>query len=186
MSPRRWFEAGTLCVLLAGSAWLGQLMHHNYVVHDEGRSAPALAPADVPALDGAGVPAAVVLADRARPLLMLVLSTECPFCEANMPNWKALAAQMEREDAPELVVLSVSPAQATRAYLERHGLQVGFRVIDPSALELLGLEGYPSTVAFHPGDRRLRTWTGVLTEGDQRAVLAWGRTPWQQAPTNAN
>jgi hypothetical protein len=186
MTSRRWIEIGTLCVLLAGSAWLGQLVHHNYVVHADGGSGPMLAPAHVPAVDGDGVAAPLVLVERSRPLLMLVMSTECPYCEANMPNWRSLAERIDDTDGPEIVVLSVSDAAATRAFLERHGLEVPFRVIDSSALELLGIDGYPGTVAFHPEDRVLRDWAGVLDDADQEAVAAWARTPWKPRRADAD
>ena len=95
-----------------------------------------------------------------------------------MPNWRSLSERIAATTETELVVLSVSETEATRAYLERHGLEVAFRVVDPSALELLGLNGYPSTVAFHPADRVLRAWIGVLDDPDKAAVLAWAGTPW--------
>jgi len=182
-------ELTAIGLLLAGSAWLGQLVHHNYVVHSDAVvGANALAPGDLPAHDPAGTPASVQLAGRERPLLLLVLSTECGFCEANMPNWRSLADRIGEagERAPEVLVLTVSTATETRAYLKRHGLDLQFRVIAPSSLPLLGIEGYPGTVAFHPSDPSLKVWAGVLDDGQQEAVMSWSRTPLQSAPADAN
>ena len=189
VSWARVLELTTIGVLLAGSAWLGQLVHHNYVVHSDAVvGANALAPGDLPARDAAGATAPVQLAGRERPLLLLVLSTECGFCEANMPNWRSLADRIDAAgaQAPELMVLSVSPVAETRAYLERHGVDLPFRLIAPSSLPLLGIDGYPGTVAFHPADPALRVWAGVLDQAQQEAVMSWSRTPWRSALADAN
>ena len=184
----RLLELSTVAVLVAGSAWLGQLVHHNYVIHGEPTEG-ALAPPDVPASSADGAVAPVNLAGRERPLLLLVMSTECGFCEANMPNWRQLAGGIGTagDQAPDLLVLSVSPADATEAYLQRHGLDLPFRVISPASLPLLGIEGYPGTVAFHPDDPTLRVWAGVLEAPHQEAILSWSRMPWRAvARANAN
>lgn len=173
-------EIVAVASLLAGTAWLGQMAHHNYLGHVDSLAETTLAPGDLPAADLAGQTAPVLLAGRERPLLLLVLSTDCPFCEANMPNWRALADQIARRgaEAPELMVLSVSESGETRDYLARHGIDLPVRLISPSVLSLLGIPGYPGTVAFHPSSPALLAWTGVLEDGDQEAVMSWSRTPW--------
>lgn len=165
-----------LAVLVAGTAWLGKLVYHNRTEHgktsaNEVRRAPRL----IPAKGGGGEAADLRTDGRTRPLLLLVLRTECPFCEQNMPGWGELLADLAvlGDGGPEPVVLSVSPPEETAAYLARHDLEVGVRYVEPGVLPLLGLVGFPSTVAIDPGQGSLSVWDGVLTETDRRTVLAW-------------
>lgn len=172
---KRLSEVAMVLVLLAGTGYLAKQLHHNYVVHGPSVSEVRTAPKAIPTRDGAGERAVLGIEHRDRPLMLLVLRTTCPFCEENMPNWDLLADEFATAgvEAPELVVLSVSSPADTRAYLARHGLDVEARYIDPAVLPLLGLEGYPSTVAVDPQTRSLSVWDGVLQEGDQDAIRAW-------------
>jgi hypothetical protein len=177
-------EALTVAALLAGTAWLGQQVHHNYVTHPGAlaRAGVAVAPMTVPATTTTG--AAADLSVRAVPQarVLFVVSTDCPFCEQNMPEWLRLAASLrEMGSAPRPVVLSVSSAEETEAYLARHGLDADVRLVDSAVLPLLGVTGYPSTVAIDPGTGAISSWTGVLSEGDHQALLAWSESRRQVA-----
>lgn len=172
----RILEYAVIGALVGGTAWLGQLTYHNVVVH--GQAEPATvrtAPVDLPVTSIAGQPASLPV--DGRNLMFLVLSTECRYCEQNMPEWRRLVAEVRAlgDTAPEVVVLSVSEARETERYLERHGVDVPVMLIDPSVLELLGLDGYPSTVVVDAG-RALSAWSGVLDTAEHAALLAWARS----------
>ena len=90
-------EVTTILALIAGTAWLGQLVRHNYVTHAEssGSAGPVTAPVDIPARTLGGVDAVLQVSGREAPLMLFVLSTTCPFCEQNMSEWRSLAARID-------------------------------------------------------------------------------------------
>lgn len=180
MSSERLSKLGELAViaaLVAATGYLGSLVHHNYVVHGSGSAADPVrfGPRMIPARGDTGQTAPVILEGLDRPVLLLVMRTTCPFCEENMPGWVELAAGLEElgPDRPDAIVLSVSGPDETRAYLDRHGLDLPVRYIDGGTLPLLGLAGFPSTVAVDPVNRGLAVWEGVLTPADREAIQAW-------------
>ncbi len=175
----KWLEYGVIALLLAGTAWLGQLTYHNVVVHGRlTQAVPSVAPVELPVTTLTGQAVTLPLAGRDRAVVLLVLSTECPFCEQNMPEWRELAEAIGRlgPGAPELLALSVSPAEDTRRFLREHGVDVPAMLVDRAVLTLLGLPGYPSTVTVNPIDRAMAAYTGVLTSGDQRVLISWARS----------
>lgn len=173
-------EGLVVAALFVGTAWLGRQVHHNYVVHPRtvASAGVAVAPMAVPATTVAGEAAPLAIRDVPRARLLLVMSTDCPFCEENMPEWQhltgALRAMGDAHPAP--VVLSVSSGEETAAYLARHGLQAEVRLIDRAVLPLLGLTGYPATVAVDPSTGAISSWTGVLDDAEHQALLAWAAT----------
>lgn len=191
MSARaaRLLEYAAIGVLVAGTAWLGQLTYHNTVVHSRTVESRAVAPVEIPGASLDGSLTSLAVEGRERPLMLFVLSTECPFCEQNMAGWRRLSAELsaQGEGAPEVVVLSVSPAAETRAYLEAHGVQARVVMVERSVLKLLGLTGYPSTVVIDGGSRDMTAWSGVLDEYDHRALMAWSAGAARSAtPTALN
>ncbi len=170
-------EGVVVVVLLVGTAWLGRQVHHNYVEHPRTVASVgvAVAPMTVPATTIAGDAASLAIRDVPRARMLLVMSTDCQFCEENMPEWQfltdALRAMGDKHPAP--VVLSVSGADETAAYLARHGLQAEVRLVDRAVLPLLGLTGYPATVAVDPSTGAISSWTGVLDDAEHQALLAW-------------
>lgn len=181
-TPRlhRFLEILVVAVLVAGTAWLGKLTYHNTVTHgaDAPRQGVQVAPVDIPAMSIGGQLVDLTIQGRERSLILLVLSTSCRYCEQNMPAWHRLVQEVRSlgPDAPELVALSVSTADETQAYLQDHGIDVPVLLIDPTVLTLLGLTGYPSTLTVERTTRSMATWSGVLEEGDHRALLSWART----------
>jgi hypothetical protein len=77
----------------------------------------------------------------------------------------------------------VSSATDTADYLERHGLEAEVRIVDPAVLPLLGVSGYPATVAIDPATGAISSWTGVLGEADHEALLAWSDARREVAPS---
>jgi len=167
-------------VLLAGTAWLARQVHHNYVVHPRSVASEgvAVAPMTVPARSASGGVAPLAVRSVPRAQLLLVVSTDCPFCEQNMTEWRRLTGALSAlgDHAPTAVVLSVSGAEATATYLERHGLRAEVRLIDRAVLPLLGVTGYPATVAVDPSTGAISSWTGVLGDADHQAIMAWAES----------
>ena len=171
-------EIGVVVLLVVGSFWLGQIALHNHVTHPEElrRAAePRFAPVRISARTLDGAAGDLRIHDRQRPLLLLVLSTDCPFCKQNMPNWRRIVQQVEAlgETAPEVLVLSVSSSQETSSYLTAHGIDVPALLIERSELGSLDLTGFPSTVAIVPAARSVQSWPGVLNDVAQETILAW-------------
>jgi len=166
--------------LLAGTAWLAQQVHHNYVVHPRtvASEGVAVAPMTVPARSATGGVAPLAVRAVPRAQLLLVVSTDCPFCEQNMSEWRRLTDALDAlgDTRPTAVVLSVSGPEETAAYLERHGLEAEVRLIDRAVLPLLGVTGYPSTVAVDPSTGAISSWTGVLGDADHQAIMAWAES----------
>ena len=183
MKPRnaRIVEGVVVVTLLAGTAWLAQQMHHNYVVHPRSVASEgvAVAPMAVPARSVAGTVAPLEIRSVPRAQLLLVMSTDCPFCEQNMLEWRRLTEALDGlgDARPTAVVLSVSGAEETAAYLKRHGLRAEVRLVDRAVLPLLGIAGYPSTVAVDPSTGAISSWTGILGDADHQAIMAWSEAP---------
>ena len=173
-------EGVVVVALLAGTGWLAQQVHHNYVVHPRSVASEgvAVAPITVPARSPSGAAAPVTVRSVSRARVLLVVSTDCPFCEQNMTEWRRLAEELSRlgDSGPQAVVLSVSDAEETSAYLARHGLQAEVRLIDRAVLPLLGVGGYPATVAVDPSTGAIASWTGVLGDADHSAIMAWAES----------
>ncbi len=173
-------EVGLILVLVAGTAWLGQMMHHNYVTHGQASriNGPLTAPVDIPGRTLTGEPSALDVSGRPRPLMLFVLSTACPFCEQNMPEWRSLASQIAElgPRAPEIYVLSVSTPDETQEFLATHELDLPVRLVDKAVLPLLGLTAYPSTLGIDPLTRGIAAWDGVLNDADQEVVRTWARS----------
>lgn len=178
MSERRLLarlpEYAAIAVLVAGTAWLGGLVRHNYVEHGASEQAAGrvAAPAALPAADASGDPVSVRLNEHEGPVLLLVLSTQCPFCEENMDSWRSLVNSW-RAASPgaEVLALSIGTSEQTRTYLAAHRMDVPFHTITPAVLPLLGATGYPTTAVFVPADRSLAVWGGVLGEAERIAIL---------------
>ena len=172
----RVFTVAVVVVLLAGSFWLGQLVVHNHRSHaSPPASAVALVPDALEATDLAGKAAPLATGDVERATLLLVLSTECRFCERNMPEWRSLVGSVRElgSGGPDIVALSISPAADTTEFLSAHGVNVPVLLIDDDVLAGLGIPGTPATVGVRPGAETLETWLGMLDRDDTAEVLAW-------------
>ena len=187
LNSARIVEGVVVVTLLAGTAWLAQQVHHNYVVHPRSLASEgvAVAPMTVPAKSASGGVAPLAIRSVSRAQVLLVMSTDCPFCEQNMPEWRRLTDSLKGlgDARPTAVVLSVSGAEETAAYLERHGLQAEVRLVDRAVLPLLGINGYPSTGAVDPSTGAISSWTGILGEADHQAIMAWSEAPRGDVPS---
>lgn len=179
----RAFRYAAVVALLAGSFWFGRLVVHNHRTHADPPVTPSTTTTEPVAIVGHGLDGEtewIRAVDLQRRTLLLVMSVECPFCERNMPTWvelvDALEASPDSADV-DVRVLSVSSAEDTRAYLERHRLAAPVLLVDRTEVRALGLAGVPATLALTPGSEVVRHWSGVLDERAQTAVLDWSKGP---------
>jgi len=175
---QRAVEVAATVVLLAGSAWLGQLVYHNNWGHVSQEPAPANFPEEIVARTSTGTPTVVQrdrLGDKA---VFLVLSVDCRYCKENGPNWKALVEEIGDDAGSDVrvSVLSLSSPEDTAGYLEEHGISAPVLHIDRAELGVLGLRGVPATLGVSPRGGTMRAWTGVLDDAVQATILAWTAT----------
>lgn len=116
------------------------------------------------ALDLEGRDVRLVFDGKERETMLLVLTTTCAACQANLPNWLEL---VERHDEGlDFVGLSLDTVEATRSYAEARDLPFEvFVAADPAAFKTrYEIAGVPETI--HTGrDGRVRgAWLGVLPE----------------------
>jgi hypothetical protein len=148
-------------------------------------------PRELPTTRLDGTNAYLEVRSSARPLLLLVLDTECPACMENMANWQSLARELgaSANGVPQTIVLSISPMAETVSYLNAYTVpNADVHLIEQWALSALSVTGTPTTLAFEPATGELVQWVGVLSEGDLEAIRRWaeavsvgsGATPARQ------
>ena len=188
---RRTLELFVVAILCAGSLWLGKLLYHNYWEHprNEAASAPNVAPDLLVGRSTDGEVAVVRLTEPGEPTLLLMLSTECPYCEQTLPMWREIldAADRAGRQGIRTMVLSTSPPTDTLQYLEANGLGVSSTLlIGREELAALGASGVPTTALVRPADRTFRRWTGVLDGSEVEEIIALLRaTAAQEEPVPA-
>lgn len=99
-----------------------------------------------------------------RESLLLVFTTTCPACQENQKAWRSLYGQLE--ERVDIVGISLSDPDSTKAYLKTHELP--FPVVMPadsktftSAFEISAV---PTTIRIGRDGRAQESWLGLLTE----------------------
>lgn len=169
----RHFERAAITLLAMGSLWLGTLIYHNHLGghgSSPGPSSPASSPTMVIGVGMDGQPKATELDSIT---LLFVLSSDCRYCEQTMAAWKRLAAALTNADTIEanVLVLSTSSAEDTSSYLQRHGLDARWLLIENTELAALGARGVPATLIVGPAPQAPRLWLGPLDEAEEAAIL---------------
>lgn len=102
--------------------------------------------------------------------VMLVLESQCHFCEESLPFWKRLARKRASlKDRFRIVGLSMNPVEIGRAYLEESGLAVD--AVERYPLERLDrLSGTPTVWVIDRSKRVLGVWSGKLDARQEAAV----------------
>lgn len=134
-----------------------------------------LRPIDARNLEGRDVRLAFDNAERET--VLLVWTTTCPACQANLPNWLALVERFgERYD---FVGLSLDSVEATKSYVAARALPFEvFVATDPAAFKTrYDIAGVPETI--HAGrDGQVRgSWLGVLPKDFLDRGLMGGEEP---------
>jgi hypothetical protein len=164
-------------LLILGSFWFGTLVYQNHWAQP-GKPPPisSAAPEAISTWTLAGEARSLEPGDLKHPILLLVLSADCRYCEQNAPQWRGLVDSLGgAESAPAVLALSLSDAEDTGRYLEDNHLEVPVLLIDQAELSALGLRGVPGTIALDPGSDRMRSWIGVLSKSETATILAWAK-----------
>lgn len=148
---------------------------YGYLSSREGRPR-VVSSADMPPLyNEDGSVAALSAPTPAKPLLLFLLSTDCPYCAETSVAWRDLATRVrDAQVAPaQPYVLSISSVTNTRSFLREYGL-AGIPVfyVDDAALGSLGVRAIPSTI-LHQQRGDAHYWDGVLSTHDVETIANW-------------
>lgn len=102
----------------------------------------------------------LILHNRSTPLVLLVLSAECKFCNIVAPEWARFLNSLNPA-AIDVALLSRSNSQETLSFASRWGLRGTILLIEAQDLAALGLGGYPGSIVVMPQSDRLSLWTGT-------------------------
>lgn len=100
----------------------------------------------------------------AKRTLVLLLSTGCPACIANLDHWRELTASLDPEQW-DVIWLSRDPWGMTRDFVAEHGL--AGRVLSEFSCRnyaRLSLRLVPKTIVLDPGGKVQRAWEGQLDD----------------------
>ncbi|MEM9293466.1 MAG: TlpA disulfide reductase family protein [Acidobacteriota bacterium] len=104
--------------------------------------------------------------------LLFIFTTDCSNCQATQPTWEELHQTIG--DSVSIVGLSLSEADLTRSYRDRHSIPfpVGLPT-DPSAfMAALTVNGVPLTFRLDASGRVVGSWSGTLSEKHKSEIAA--------------
>jgi len=96
-----------------------------------------------------------------RPVLLYWFSPACGWCQTNLPNLKALAAQSNGR----YTLLPVSSADKVDIlrYVQREKVQFPVYTIDAAVAKQYRLDGTPATLLLSPSGTLEKRWTGAYS-----------------------
>ncbi|MEX1129995.1 MAG: hypothetical protein WEB50_15605 [Vicinamibacterales bacterium] len=114
----------------------------------------------------------VVAADFSRysSTILLLVHSQCQFCTASMPFYRAISAAVAECSGVGLRFVSSQPLETARAYTSEHGLG-DVDIISVSNGMLRGT-GYPTVVVVDSSGKVTARWRGFLREDRQTQALA--------------
>ena len=159
------------CLVLSGLvvvlAWQNWSMKRQLSSAAHGPELPpdALKPGDrldaFEVLDASGTPMRVEFGGASPKTLLLVFSTTCPACKSNMPNWNELLGQPLPQDWRVVAIQTDQGTQSTP-------LPFAVYTADRAHAAVLDRVPFiPATVLVAPTGEVLKTWFGVLSDGDR-------------------
>lgn len=99
------------------------------------------------------------------------MTTTCPSCQANLPQWDSLRAHLA-EHGTRFLALSFDDEQASRTYRAEHRIEWPMWGIPRSAAALLPKTLVPTTLVVDREGVVLRSKTGVLSDLDREELLS--------------
>lgn len=113
-----------------------------------------------------------------------LMTTTCPYCEANLPRWAELSTSLREEGIP-FASISINDADEVRAYGQQHGIDWPLWATTPGQLQRS--LSVPTTVVLGPGGTVITSTTGVLSLGEiaQLTDHAISSQPTPRGPNDA-
>jgi len=109
--------------------------------------------------------------------VLVVFSMTCGYCDASVAAWETIAAQLAEESGVRVFGVSRDSLEATRAYVEDHGLS--FTVVtftEPRIRALYRLQAVPQTLILNKDGRVIYARLGAVeSEAAVDSVLAAAR-----------
>lgn len=181
-STQRHFHRALLAlaiVLVAGVMWA--LIEQNRTLKAALRTSAGAPPQsglvaglklpDLPLVSLSGEPSSLTQVLGGKTAVVGFMTTTCPSCKANLPQWDTLRTDLAGLDI-RFLALSFDDAQATRTFRAQHNIDWAMWEIPRSAAGLLPKTLVPTTLVVDQQGAVLRSKTGVPSALDRPELLA--------------
>jgi len=128
----------------------------------------ATAPASMAAVSAGETLSLPVPEDPERRTLVLALSTDCPYCRASLPFYRRVSALSDKRMVRTLALFPSSERIGSE-YLASERLTVDF--VRQADLSALGIVAVPTVVLVDAKGRIEQTWTGKLSDSQEKQLL---------------
>ena len=109
--------------------------------------------------------------------LLLVLSTDCHFCNESVPFYQKLSRQTADNDKLKIVAAFSQDTTASEEYLKSNGVTVSQTYqADPPAI---GVGGTPYLLLIDQDGKVIKTWFGKQSADEETKILEQIRNPEQ-------
>lgn len=125
---------------------------------------------DIQLIDPSGEPHALHALVEQTPLLLGFMTTTCPTCEQNLPQWDRLTARLR---SSAFAIVSFDPPEATSRYVQSHGLTWVVWRIDPSAARAARITHVPTTLVIGERGAVIYAKSGVLSDADLDTIVKY-------------
>ena len=126
---------------------------------------------DLPLLALTGEAVSLAEVTHGRAVVVGFLTTTCPACAANLPNWRELSADLATRGIT-FIALSFDDSAATRAYRTEHRIDWPIWTISATARTLLPRTVVPTTLVLDGARVIVRSKVGVLSDYDKAEFVA--------------
>jgi len=131
---------------------------------------PGTAVPPLEGIDSNGDMQSINYGQDSRKTILLVLSTRCPACVENMPNWQAIFNTIDQQSF-RLAAVSLQ-SEGFKEYASRHGInQIPVLTkFDPKYRAAYNLALNPQIIILDTDGKVEKVWTGVLRKEDKQEV----------------
>ncbi len=108
-----------------------------------------------------------------RATIVLVLRSQCEYCEANVPLYRQLASSLPSWPSVRMLAVFPESSDSANQFLQRHNLQLASES-GQSVTELTRdwrIGGFPTVLLVSAGGRVLNVWNGQLTDSGVAHLL---------------
>lgn len=118
-------------------------------------------------------PPAMLRWNDARATIVLVLKSQCEYCEANVPLYQQLASSLPSWPSVRMLAVFPESSDSAKHFLQSHNLQLASES-GQSVSELTRdwrIGGFPTVMLVSTGGRVLNVWNGQLTDSGEAHML---------------